>query len=76
MASFQPLEDARYREVTPHRINLVRLPAAMTARQFLTRYPSSVDDNAVLLANQVSADQQLEAGRLMKQVAGGRIPAQ
>ncbi len=76
MASFQPLEDARYREVTPHRINLVRLPAAMTAREFLARYPSSVDDDAVLLANQVSADQRLEAGRLMKQVTGGRIPAQ
>ena len=72
--SFQPLRNDRYRDVSPHRINLVRLPSAMTAREFLARYPSSVDDEAVLLANQVSADERLEPGRLMKQVTGGRIP--
>lgn len=72
--SFQPLRNAQYREASPHRINLVRLPSAMTAREFLARYPSSVDDEAVLLANQVSADQNLEQGRLMKQITGGRVP--
>jgi len=73
--SFRPLQNDRYREVSPHRINLVRLPSAMTAREYLDRYSSSVDDDAVLLANQVSADQRLEQGRLMKQITGGSIPS-
>ena len=73
--SFRPLRGDRYRNVSPNRINLVRLPRAMTARQFLSRYESTVDDEAVLLANQVSADEQLERGRLMKQIVGGRVPA-
>lgn len=72
--SFRPLQNDRYRDVSPHRINLVRLSSAMTTREFLSRYRSSVEDEAVLLANQVSADQRLEAGRLMKQIVGGRVP--
>ena len=74
--SFQPLRGDRYRDVSPHRINLVRLPVAMTAREFLARYPSTVDEEAVLLANQVAAEERLQAGRLMKQITGGRVPAQ
>lgn len=74
MMSFQPLRDDRYRDVAPHRINLVRLPAAMSARDFLTRYPSTVEDRAVLLANQVSETDRLERGWLMKQITGGRVP--
>ncbi|MCB1672012.1 MAG: M48 family metallopeptidase [Gammaproteobacteria bacterium] len=72
--SFQPLRDDRYRDVAPHRIDLVRLPESMTAADFLRRYPSSVDNEAVLLANQVSENERLERGRLMKRITGGRVP--
>ncbi len=72
--SFSPVTGARYRDVSPHRINLVRLNRAMTAREFLRRFPSTVDDQSVLLANQVDADERLERGRLMKQITGGRVP--
>jgi len=74
MLSFRPLSDDRYRDVAPHRISLVRLPEAMTAREFLTRYPSTAEDRAVLLANQVAESDRLERGRLMKQITGGRVP--
>ena len=76
MMSFRPLTDSRYRNVSPHRINLVSLPRQMSASQFLTQYPSSVDEDTVLLANQVSREQRLEQGRLMKQILGGRVPDQ
>jgi predicted Zn-dependent protease len=72
--SFRPLSDDRYRDVAPHRLNLVRLPEAMSARDFLRRYPSTVEDQAVLLANQVGEDERLERGRVMKQITGGRVP--
>ncbi len=72
--SFQPVRDQRYQDVSPHRVDLVRLPEAMTAADFLRRYPSSVEDRAVLLANQVDENVRLEQGRLMKRIVGGSIP--
>ncbi len=74
MASFQQVRDPSYLDVSPHRVRIVRLPGAMTGAEFLSRYPSSVDGEGVLLANQVAPDQRLERGRLMKQVTGGRVP--
>jgi predicted Zn-dependent protease len=72
--SFRPLSDDRYREVSPRRLELVSLPEAMTAREFLSRYPSTVEDRDVLLANQVTENQRLEPGRLMKRIVGGSVP--
>ena len=43
VGSFGRLRDRRYLEVEPKRIDLVRLPSAMTLRQFAERYPSTVD---------------------------------
>lgn len=76
MGSFQNVRDRRYLSVSPHRIRIVRLPNAMTGAEFLRRFPSTVEDESVLLANQVSSDERLAAGRLMKQVTGGRVPTQ
>lgn len=72
--SFSPLSDNRFRDVAPHRLNIVRLPEAMSARDFLRRYPSTVEDETVLLANQVDENERLERGRVMKQITGGRVP--
>jgi predicted Zn-dependent protease len=76
LASFRGLSDARYLDVAPHRIRIVRLPTAMSLTEFMQRYPSTVGADQVQLINQVSASERLAAGRLLKQVTGGRVPAQ
>jgi predicted Zn-dependent protease len=72
--SFARLTDRTYLDVSPNRIQIVRLPRAMTFAEFAQQYPSSVALDEVRLANQVSATETLPAGRLMKRVAGGRVP--
>ena len=74
MSSFAPLRERRYLDVSPHRIDIVTIPNDMTAGEFLTRYPSSVPDEEVLLANQVNAEARLTRGQLFKRVTGGRVP--
>jgi predicted Zn-dependent protease len=74
MRSFANLTDARYLDVEPHRIDIIRLPRAMTFDEFLRQYPPSVSADEVRIANQVDAGQTLQAGRLMKRITGGRIP--
>jgi predicted Zn-dependent protease len=74
--SLAPLTDRRLLDVSPHRIQIVRLPRAMSFSQFAQQYPSSVPIDNVRLANQVSQDEMLQAGRLMKRITGGRVPQQ
>lgn len=75
LASFAPLTDRRYLDVSPHRIRIVTVPRTMTVREFLTRYPSTVDDEEVLLANQVTENDAFSGGQRVKQIVGGRIPS-
>jgi predicted Zn-dependent protease len=74
LGSFRALTDARYLDVAPDRIRIIRLPSAMTFTQFTQRYPSTVSVDEVRLANQADADATLPAGRLMKQITGGHVP--
>jgi hypothetical protein len=46
----------------------------MTFDEFVRQYPPSVPVDDVRLANQVQSGQTLAAGRLMKQISGGRVP--
>jgi predicted Zn-dependent protease len=75
LGSFKPLTDTRYLDVSPHRVQIVRLSRAMTFAQFMQQYPSSVPAEQVALANHVSQNESLPAGKLMKQITGGRVPA-
>jgi predicted Zn-dependent protease len=74
LRSFAGLTNSRYLDVEPHRISIVRLPRAMTFDEFVRQYPPSVPVDDVRLANQVQSGQTLAAGRLMKQISGGRVP--
>ena len=76
LGSFRGLSDSRYLNVAPHRIEIVRLPGAMSFGDFMQRYPSTVSADQIRLANQVEASATLPAGRLMKRVTGGRVPTQ
>lgn len=68
MESFQEETDPAVLGVTPDRLEIVTLPSAMTAGEFLRRYPSTLDDDAVLQLNRIGADERLAAGTLMKRV--------
>jgi predicted Zn-dependent protease len=74
LESFEKLTDPRYLNVQPRRVEIVRLPSAMSFEQFSSRYPSSADTGTVAILNGVEAGAALEAGRLMKRVVGGESP--
>jgi predicted Zn-dependent protease len=74
LESFGKLNDSRYLAVQPRRVEIVRLPSAMSFEEFLTRYPSTVDAGTVAIVNGVQAGARLPAGRLMKRIAGGDLP--
>lgn len=69
--SFKPLNDPALINVQPARVELVTLPSAMTAAQFLQRYPSTVPEAQVLIINGITATSTLPRGALMKRVVGG-----
>jgi predicted Zn-dependent protease len=74
LESFGKLTDARYLAVQPRRLEVVRLPSAMSFEEFLSRYPSTVSAETVAIVNGVEAGARLPVGRLMKRVAGGNLP--
>ena len=74
LAAFSRLEDRRYLQVEPKRIELVKLPQAMSLSDFAKRYPSSVDHTTLAIINGVTAEDVLDSGHLMKRVVGGELP--
>ncbi len=72
--SFRPVSDPEILEVEPARIEIVRLPSRMTLRQFIDRYPSTVDDEQIAVINRRTLDESIAGGTLLKRVAGGRLP--
>ena len=74
LQSFRPLTDSRLLDVAPHRIEVMTVPSNMSFSQFLNRYPSTVEDEEVALANQVGMDATLRQGQRVKRIVGGRVP--
>jgi predicted Zn-dependent protease len=71
-ASFGALRDPQALNVQPRRIDVVKLPRAMTLEEFSRRYTSTVDLDTLALLNQASEDSRLAAGTTLKRVTGGR----
>jgi hypothetical protein len=61
-------------EVEPKRVDVVRLPQAMTLEEFARRYPSTVDAQTLALINKLDGDGRFPAGAEVKRVVGGRLP--
>jgi predicted Zn-dependent protease len=72
--TFAALTDRRMLGVEPRRLEIVTLRSAMSAEEFVERYPSTVPREAVLLMNGLQGGENLEAGRLMKRVVGEGAP--
>jgi predicted Zn-dependent protease len=69
--TFHRVTDTAILNVEPRRLDVVAVPAAMTLREFATRYPSTVDLETLALINQVEPDQRLAGGTKVKRVVGG-----
>lgn len=72
LASFGRLTDRSALDVQPRRLEIVRLPRAMTLEELNRQYPSTVPLETVALVNHAEPATRFEAGRLVKRVVGGR----
>jgi predicted Zn-dependent protease len=74
LGSFRQETDSAILAVQPRRIELVRIPEAMTLEGFHQRYPSTVSIDEIGTINRVRPGQPISAGTLLKRVTGGRLP--
>lgn len=72
--SFGELTDPAALNVQPARIELVKLPAPMTVKDFYAKYPSTIPLEEVALINGVQPGDTLPAGTV-KRVTGGVKPS-
>jgi len=73
--SFGELTDPAALNVQPARIELVKLAAPMTVREFHQRHPSTISLEEVALINGVQPGDTLPAGQTVKRVTGGVKPS-
>ena len=70
--SFDQLRDRSKLEVSPARVELVKLNQQMTLEQFNSRYPSTISLQELAIINEVEDPAApLQAGRSVKRVVGG-----
>ena len=74
LGSFRKVTDRRILDVEPARVDVVKLPRAMSLRDFAGRYASSVDLDTLALINQVDTGARFAAGDEVKRVVGGKLP--
>jgi predicted Zn-dependent protease len=72
IASFAPVNDRAILSVQPRRVDVVRLPRAMSLAEFAQTYPSSIPIEELAVINQVQGPgSRLAAGTLVKRITGG-----
>jgi predicted Zn-dependent protease len=70
--SFSELRDQSKLNVSPARVELVKLSSQMTLEQFNSRYPSSISLQELAIINEVEdPSTPLPAGKIVKRVVGG-----
>jgi predicted Zn-dependent protease len=70
--SFNELRDQSKLNVSPARVELVKLNSQMTLEQFNSRYPSTIPMEQLAIINEVEdPGTPLQAGRTVKRVVGG-----
>jgi predicted Zn-dependent protease len=74
LLSFGRLTDRRYIDVSPKRVDLVRIDRDMTIEEFNRRYPSNIDLQTLAIINHVEPGESLRSGQRYKRVTGGELP--
>ena len=73
-STFDEVSDPALLNVDPKRVEIVRLPGAMTLEEFDRRYPSTIPLDRLSVLNQVDEGQRMPAGHLVKRVVGEGPP--
>ena len=72
LETFAPVTDRAVLNVQPPRMEIIRLPSAMTLEQFYSRYPTPLELDEVARINRREPGESIPAGTLMKHVGEGR----
>ena len=77
IGSFGRLENEDALNVKPNKVELVRLPRAMTLEEFNRQYPSTIPITELAIINELAnATDQIPQGRVVKRVTGGMVVKQ
>jgi predicted Zn-dependent protease len=68
IASFGSVNDPTLLNVQPAKVELVKVPRAMTVQEFNSQYPSSIPVDAVAIINEVDSTGRFAAGQTVKRV--------
>jgi predicted Zn-dependent protease len=71
LESFRGLDDRRYLDVEPRRLDIVTPDRTMSIAEFAERYPSTVPVTTLALINGIEDGERLPAGQPAKRVVGG-----
>jgi predicted Zn-dependent protease len=74
LESFGPMNEERWINLEPKRMEIVRVPNEMTAERFFQRFPSTVNLETVRLVNGWNEGHVIPAGSLAKRVVGEGVP--
>lgn len=74
LTSFQPVTDPAVLGVQPWRLEVVRVPEAMTVEEFHRRYPSVAPLAEVARLNRRAPGDRVDAGTRLKRVVGQPLP--
>jgi predicted Zn-dependent protease len=72
--SFRPLTEARFLDVQPRQIELVRTDRTHTLTSFNEHHPSTVSSQVIATINRIRSGDTIPSGTLMKRVVGGQLP--
>lgn len=74
ISSFQQVTDRTVLSVEPRKLEVVRVPSALSFEEFVGRYPSTVADETISLINHAFTEGRFPSGALAKRVVGGQLP--
>jgi len=74
ISSFRPLTDPAVLGVQPWRIDVVKLPSAMSLQSYNSRSPGPVDVDELARLNRVETGEVLSAGTRIKRIVGNPLP--
>jgi predicted Zn-dependent protease len=74
VASFAELKDPALLAVHAPKVELVKVPRAMTVAEFVQQFPSTASADEVATVNGLAKDGQLAAGQQAKRIVGGVLP--
>ena len=74
LGSFAPMNESRWINLQPKKIEIVEVPTEMTIERFFQRFPSTVTLATIVVINGMDPGEVIPAGTLVKRVTGEGVP--